>query len=965
MRTLYRELVDRYSSEITRQALATLAVLSAGQGIDIRDLVRGNFDARRLSRFAQGDRVPCGFHEQDEQRLREALGKQQLPVRTLAEAWTFFNRWRLEIVQPVLAPGILAFCVDLLTHPDVRAASVHVRAGPERLRRLPRWPLRVISPGGASGRRLSELLAHLPDVASVLERRQKEGDLLIVPANVSMVPGSGGTPVGGLPRASLAIAIQPEETETEDAMVFALCLRFALDADAVVVVRASEKQRNAFLHRLLLELIQGRPFDLAVATSGLQELAAPPLFLSSQRFLQEAHLETLSVSNIDIVEVMAELLNDSRKYSGPVAIPAGLSKWLGIDARWLDGPTLASDVVIRFIYEGFNSSPSEFLGWLLELRHLLNQQARDASAPPLAGIKPRANLLDSLGTPTGPGAARASRHLHANIFAGPSGSDAHPVFGPLDAGRAYRVEVHIGPRLRSGQALRKRFPAEKLPRQKAAHTLMVVFADISGGEPLPEPQVTSLVLPKKGASSRAVFNFTPRLEGRFAARIAILHDNRVLQTMNLRAPVGSEQPESSRLDGVRLEPELAPAWTLEELETRSSFDATLVLNHDEAGTPRAMAVADGEVRWVSLNGLEKALQGIRGQIDQVTDKEQCPTGLEDPAMVRLLRVLAKQGSDLWMEVMDQEGVPEPLRKGTRIQVIEAREGTFLPVELFYDRESPTDDATICPHARQALQEGQCPGVCPQGRSAERVVCPLGFWGMTRVIERQRRGTASPALGDVGLQLSPTQQQNQIALTPGALFGYSRKVDKGDPGSSAKVLSALKESFPESDTADGWAAWEQKVQSLGPSLLVLLVHTDKDSESGLPVIEIANEYLRRAKLKASHVRSDKVPATIVLFLGCDTAMPPAQYQSFVGRFRQLGAAVVLSTIASIRGRHACPTAANVIRHLSEATEGVPRSWGDVFVRIKRELLAKGDALVLCFAAYGDVDWQLVHPREVRT
>ncbi|RKI01878.1 hypothetical protein D7Y27_04325 [Corallococcus sp. AB004] len=808
------------------------------------------------------------------------------------------------------------------------------------------------------------MLADLPDVASGPARKQMEGDLLIVPANVTTVPGSGGTPAGGLPRASLAIAIQSEETETEDAMVFALSLRFALDADAVVVVRASEKQRNEFLHTMLIELLQGRDFDLAVTTAGRQELYVLPLFLTSQRFLREARLAPrLGVDGLDIpmsLSLLGALLN----FPATIALPASLREWLELEVREMEGPALAPFVARRLAQEGFDKA-AQANGSLLKLRRLMNDRARDASASPPVGTKPRANLLDSLGTPSGPGAARASRHLHANIFAGPSGSDAHPVFGPLESGRAYRVEVHIGPRLRSGQALRKRFPAEKLPRQKAAHSLTVVFADISGGERLPEPQVASLVLPKNGASSRAVFNFTPRLKGLFAARIAILHDNRVLQTMNVKAPVGLEPQDLSHLAGVRLEPELAPAWTLEELETRSSFDATLVLNHDEAGTARAMAVADGQVRWVSLNGLEEALQGIRGQIDQVTDKEQCPTGLEDPAMVRLLRVLAKQGSDLWMEVIDQEGVPEPLRKGTRIQVIEARDGTFLPVELFYDRESPTDDATICPHARQALQEGQCPGICPQGRSAESVVCPLGFWGMTRVIERQRRGPASSAPGDVGLQLSPTQQQNQIALTPGALFGYSRKVDKGDPGSSAKVLSALKESFPESDTADGWAAWEQKVQSLGPSLLVLLVHTDNDPESGLPVIEIANEYLRRARLKASHVRSDKVPATIVLFLGCDTAMPPAQYQSFVGRFRQLGAAVVLSTIASIRGRHACPTAANVIRHLSEATEGVPRNWGDVFVRIKRELLAKGDALVLCFAAYGDVDWQLVHPREVGT
>jgi hypothetical protein len=68
--------------------------------------------------------------------------------------------------------------------------------------------------------------------------------------------------------------------------------------------------------------------------------------------------------------------------------------------------------------------------------------------------------------------------------------------------------------------------------------------------------------------------------------------------------------------------------------------------------------------------------------------------------------------------------------------------------------------------------------------------------------------------------------------------------------------------------------------------------------------------------------------------------------------------VLGTIAEVLGRHAAPVAEQLVRDLYQAIGLGPVRFGEVMVRLRRTLLARGTPMVLTLAAFGDADWFLV-------
>jgi hypothetical protein len=108
--------------------------------------------------------------------------------------------------------------------------------------------------------------------------------------------------------------------------------------------------------------------------------------------------------------------------------------------------------------------------------------------------------------------------------------------------------------------------------------------------------------------------------------------------------------------------------------------------------------------------------------------------------------------------------------------------------------------------------------------------------------------------------------------------------------------------------------------------------------------------------ARQSRADGAP--IVLLLGCDTAVAERELQSFVAQFRENGAALVVGTIAAVLGQHAAPVAQALARALHEAAAGQEdATFGVVMRDIRRKLVADGQLMSLCLAAYGDADWRL--------
>ncbi len=419
--------------------------------------------------------------------------------------------------------------------------------------------------------------------------------------------------------------------------------------------------------------------------------------------------------------------------------------------------------------------------------------------------------------------------------------------------------------------------------------------------------------------------------------------------------------------GVLPELELAPTASLEKLGERTEFNAVLVLNHDVEGDPRIMGVEGENARWIQLNNreLDEIVQKIRGRIDQVTREEIRPNTLDDQRLVNLLIMLANQGRFLWERVIDSSQVSDGLRHGQRIQVLEARWGTFLPVEFFYEFPAPASNAKLCPEAVQALQTGQCMASHHHDEdTGSGYVCPLGFWGLSRIIERQNADETIAARGDVGLIPAPLPAPHEIPLLRKGVVGTSHRVDQVQTGSALQLVHAIQTLWPGCvHVAESWKAWANTVQKAAPSLLVLVVHTASDEVTDMPTLEIAKESLGLMQLKPAHIRSQSAKGgVLVLLMGCSTALPSVKSQSFVSRMLRLsgGSAVVVSSIAKMLGRYAAPTTATLLQGLSTMAKQESLNVGQAFVRLRRELLAGGDPLMLCLTLYGDTDWKLVVP-----
>ena len=97
--------------------------------------------------------------------------------------------------------------------------------------------------------------------------------------------------------------------------------------------------------------------------------------------------------------------------------------------------------------------------------------------------------------------------------------------------------------------------------------------------------------------------------------------------------------------------------------------------------------------------------------------------------------------------------------------------------------------------------------------------------------------------------------------------------------------------------------------------------------------------------------------LVFLLGCDTAVADLQYQTFVSRFRQTGAALVVGTIATVAGSHAAGVAAGLAHGLRDVDPSTSPAFGDLLRQVRRQLLADGEVMALCLTAYGDADWRL--------
>ena len=555
-------------------------------------------------------------------------------------------------------------------------------------------------------------------------------------------------------------------------------------------------------------------------------------------------------------------------------------------------------------------------------------------------------------------ARRAERFLQQQSFVLPGGdsSPAVPravaIHGFL-AGKPAEVGLRIGPQEESWQGLPDAFDGSDLFRDRDAASLTVWLTE---PDQLAAPVSAKLELPRDGASAPCTLRFTPRRIGRFEGRVTVLHHGRVLQTALLTADVIEEKDLSSTAGPPRLERITPVRHNLGEVRDRRYFDLAIVENHTLAGAPRTVAlspdrawIADASALIVHLGKISKLLTKVAQSAADYVD------GIEGEAGKQVLIDLARSGSSLHALLMgEQLNRPENnafMAGKEYIQIVSMRSET-LPLEFAYDFPTPRKGAALCEHWRDAVGAGKCDASCGGG-TVERV-CPMGFWGLSKVIERHQLSYEHRVGGkQYFLQSEPTRQSDAIMVGGPVVFsGSSRiKADALDKVRAALVAAPGVEAV----LVQTWEQWATEVAARNPGLILSMPHTDG---SDLDVsLEISAQTIESIDLTDNHVcpRPAGRPPIVVL-LGCDVAAHSEVFSQHVAVFNHKGAAVVLATVATVASSHAAEVAALLATELLKERDH-PFRLGEAIRAVKRQSLLNNLIMPLCVVAYGDADWRI--------
>jgi len=274
--------------------------------------------------------------------------------------------------------------------------------------------------------------------------------------------------------------------------------------------------------------------------------------------------------------------------------------------------------------------------------------------------------------------------------------------------------------------------------------------------------------------------------------------------------------------------------------------------------------------------------------------------------------------------------------------------TDLPVEFIYDGPVPDHKhPSLCAHFFDGLKEAACKK-CENRRGA---ICAFDFWGFRRRIERR---VADGGDASSGNPIPGSGAKAVLSATAPAAFGASVNVSAA---SREAIITLLRAGGVEIEgPASDWEAWQALLRRRSHRLLVLLSHTEQGTR-----LEIGGDAVDRQWITKDYVNpKDEKPGPVVLLPGCETARPEYAFLSFVSRFLDKGAAVVVGTLALIREDASAEATRQLLTALrdviSQEKDVANRTVGEVMRRTRCRLLANRDLTGLNLVAYGDADWR---------
>jgi len=685
-------------------------------------------------------------------------------------------------------------------------------------------------------------------------------------------------------------------------------LRSAARADAVCVVSVPSGEQREFFGDVLCGLSHDLDFDVAITQACRKGKRLPPLCTGAAATFAQAHVSRWAAS---VGRQLARLPQGPR----PKKLRMTNLKMAG---------NVGAEILRSLPQFAWRHESDEAYDVMTLGRMLREGQARPAESQRWV----QASVLDLEGD------TRVVGH------------------GPLTPSHPYGLDVWIGPPSKQAIVAPEPFPEEALPPTEDGLWLTVVLTAPAVG---PEAQVSQLWLPKKEASKRTRFDFTPREPTRtLESRITVLHENRVVQTLLLTVDIGDGADSEFKL-GI----EAVVRRNLDALNGRPRFDAAMLFN-DVGSTPTMTVFAGERASMVETDeNIDSYIKQIGEILENATNQPTKYGLLSSKATTRLLADLARQGSLLRQALDEMPGVRDALKDAERIQIIAAKPERVLPIEFCYNADAPGLEAKMCSRWKEALDEGICDKTpCTQDKS--QVVCPVAFWATSRIIERhtyRKEDSARLGQADFALQSEPAANRSRLNVLAGSLCAAADQARANQPQVVTEAFDVIKQATQSFKEVTTWPEWEKEISDRHPSLLVLLAHTEMKGTVNSLVIG-ADQEVALTEIKSSHVSGNPEQHPMLLLLGCSTATHERAFQSFITQFRRAGTSIIVGTLCEILGRHAAPIAKGLTEKLFAANsldEGTP--MGNLMRKVRRELLAAGYPTVLAISAFGDADWLL--------
>lgn len=868
-------------------------------------------------------------------------------------------------------PDLFAFddLYDWLTHPDTQVAAVVVNDGAWQDPPAWHWPLRIGIPDGPQ---------HSAIVAALDEAQQDHGwiesltrwftvgnardvcDVLILTPDA--IPGILQSKRSRL-RASCVICLEGP-TRPSDTSGDSVALRERLYAAGVAAVsplhhRAGELGR--WFTELVREVSHDVPIHVAVTMAG-KALGRDLLILGNPDALDRCRI--LSIAE-----------RQDRIIAGLLRAP---KLDLGADEGVLGEPKFGGSAELRDVSEEKASSSAGLTpGFARELRERMFTSESVDGVRVAEDFAQREQGIEQI---------RRPRWIQANAWRSDGKSASS-----LASGAWNLIAVHIGPT--DEYRADNPFPDSRVGFQGES-VVVTAQLEIAGAvvrpltdsspadtmrelawmlESLSQPELDDgsnmvglasleMLLPPTGDSPVAPFAVFPqRRFSTIEGRIAIIHNNRVLQTARVSVSVGREAHRGQPIN-VIAETSVHPP---DDLEERRQYDAAILVS-DLGGKLHLTVQRDGAVTPVQLDNLEEPISAIRKALKIAAEEwDYSKPMLEQSVFTTTMYTLASHGSALKQHLRKTCGTA--VDEWERIHLVPSTT-EFLPLEYVYDGAPPKVTATVCPNMLGALAEGSCERAIasPAGTSAcsnvmsKSFVCPMHFWGFRRTIERNGavpdRG-AAPALspsasppvpgkrpyGSVKAMLFAAADRTFLYAPPESLAAERDALDK-----ALKALCAV-------TSVSSWDDWRQAATNK-PNLLMLIPHTDQFQS--VSVLEIGNgDLLGRPEIDTSLSGAGGQPQLLIL-LGCSAAGVTEDFQPYPEQFRDAGVSIVLAPVAPIRGADAVPIAKHLaqllLRHLSRPE---PTTFGELLPLVRRELLRQGHPGVIGIVGFGDGDWLL--------